>query len=113
MKYHKIRNVAKETCTAEQMIAYNLAFRVHISYQDDFNRVNAMNPGVARHEIASLVKEAIRHYTLAYDYKPGKYDLDAIAAALQAGLYDYLCKPFIATDYSQIGKAFPANYLPA
>lgn len=113
MKYHKIRNVAKETCTAEQKIAYNLAFRVHINYQDDFNRVNSINPGSAKHDAVKLASDAIRTYTLAYDYKPGKYDLDAIQAALNAGLYEYLCKPFIATDYERIGKAFPAHYLPA
>lgn len=36
MKYHKIPNVEKSVCTAEQMIAYNIAFRLHISYANQF-----------------------------------------------------------------------------
>ena len=37
MKYHKIRKIEKTVCAAEQMIAYNIAFRQHISYQHDFD----------------------------------------------------------------------------
>ena len=44
MKYHKIAGVEKAVCTAEQKIAYNLAFRAHIANQSEFDRVNAINP---------------------------------------------------------------------
>ena len=35
IKYHKIKNVSIEICTAEQIIAYNLAFNIHINYDYD------------------------------------------------------------------------------
>ena len=111
MKYHKIRGVEKETCTAEQMIAYNAAFRLHISFQDEFDKVNAEAPGNAQADCLKLVQIAMKQYRNQYDYKPGQYDEDAIESALRAGIYDYMCKPFIGSNYTQIGKAFPALYL--
>ena len=111
MKYHKIRGIDLEVCTAEQKIAYNMAFRAHISFQEDFDRVNAVNPGNARADCVTMAQKSLEWYRMAYDYKPGRYDEDAIYAALLAGLYDYLCKPFIGTSYKQIGEAFPAHYL--
>lgn len=111
MKYHKIRNVSKEVCTAEQKIAYNLAFRAHINFQEEFDRVNAVHPGGARSDCTRLAHREVESFRRAHDYKPGQYDDDAIFSALLAGLYDYMCRPFIATSYEQIGKAFPAQYL--
>lgn len=111
MKYHKIRNVEKTICTAEQKIAYNIAFNLHITYQRDFDRVNACNPGGAKADCVRLAHDGLNSYQMSYDYKPGKYDEDSIFCALNAGLYGYLCKPFIASNYEQIGKAFPALYL--
>ena len=110
MKYHKIRGVGKTVCTAEQKIAYNIAGRL-VSYKTNFDRVNAVNPGAARSDCVQLAHEGLKHYRMAYDYTPEKFDEDAIFSALNAGLYDYLAKPFIATSYEQIGAAFPALYL--
>ena len=110
MKYHKIRGVDKSVCTAEQMVAYNIAFRLHITYQDDFDQVNACNPGGARSDCVKLTHDGLRQFQMAYGYKPGKFDEDAIFCALNAGLYNYLCKPFIASDYETVGMAFPALY---
>ena len=36
MKYHKIRNIDIKTCTAEQKIAYNMAFSADITFGDRF-----------------------------------------------------------------------------
>lgn len=110
MKYHKIRGVEKAVCTAEQKIAYNIARRLDY-YKREFDRANAENPGVARGGCVQLAHEGMRLYRMGYDYKPNAYDEDAIFSALNAGLYDYMVKPFIATGYDQIGKAFPALYL--
>jgi hypothetical protein len=55
----------------------------------------------------------MKNYRSEYDYKPGKYDEDAIFCALNAGISAYLERPFIASDYVTIGKAFPAHYLNA
>ena len=111
MKYHKIRNVPMEVCTAEQKIASNIAFRLHINYQDDYDKVKGYPEIVVSDAINQLVTAGVKLYTTAYEYKPGKYNLDAIASALRAGLREYMDKPQIFTMYSQIGKAFPAYYL--
>lgn len=108
LTYHKISGVEKSVCTAEQKIAYNLAFRSHISYGDAFNKLS----GFAKSEAIIKIRDAMmRQYRLGYDYKPGKFNEDAIQAALHAGLREYLENPFIAWDYESIGKTFPANYL--
>ena len=111
MKYHKIHNVEKSVCTAEQMIAYNIAFRLHISYADEFKKVNAVNQGEARADCVDLAREGLKWYRMSYSYKPGKYDEDAIFSALLAGLYDYLAEFRIFANYEDIGIAFPAHYL--
>ena len=108
MKYHKIRNVEKTVCAAEQMIAYNIAFRQHISYQHDFDQVNACDPEAAKSYCEKLVHNGLSMFRRAPDYKPGKFDEDAIFYSLNAGLYGYLSKPFIAANYEAVGKAFPA-----
>ena len=109
MKYHKIRNVDINTCTAEQKIAYNMAFRADLSYGDEFRKLDtAMAKSDAAHDI---IRHMFAQYRAGYDYKAGRYNEDAIQAALNAGLGKYLEKPFIAADYETIGKAFPANYL--
>lgn len=99
MKYHKIKGVDKSVCTAEQKIAYNLAF----AYREYVMR--------AGYDTATAANKIVELYKSSYDYKPGKYDLDAIFSALLAGLKGYCKHPFIATDFETIGKTFPALYL--
>jgi hypothetical protein len=111
MKYHKIPNVDKSVCTAEQMIAYNIAFRLHISYADEFQKINFVNRGGARAYCANLAREGLKEYRMSYSYKPGRYDEDAIFSALLAGLYNYLSDFHIFSNYEDIGRAFPAHYL--
>lgn len=106
MKTHKIRNIKKSVCCAEEMIAYNLSFRANISYGDKFrDYIEKNNP--IEIEICNTVSE-IRD-RLVEDYRRDgnkKYDIDAIFVALNSGLMEYLINPFIATEYSQVGKAF-------
>ena len=109
LKYHKIRNVEKAICTAEQMIAYNMAFRAHISFGDRFRKLDsAMAKDDAVH---GIIANLFKQYHNGYDYKAGKFNEDAIQAALNAGLRSYLEKPFVAQDYETVGRAFPAHYL--
>lgn len=110
MRYHKIPNVALDVCTAEQKIAYNLAFRCHVSFQLTWDSFEGME--TARSEcLHKMIDIEMKNYKCAYTYKPGKYDEDAIFCALNAGLCNYMDHPFIANNYETIGKAFPANYL--
>lgn len=114
MKYHKIRGVDLHVCTAEQKIAYNLAWRANLRCGERFREcLHLVTLAEAKSSALKLAREMFDEYRASYDYQrnPGKYTDSAIFGALLAGLYDYLCKPFIATDYKNIGKAFPARYL--
>ena len=112
MKYHKIRGVEKSVCTAEQKIAYNIAFRIHINHGDEFC---ALPTAAAKAEAASsLIHMYIGFFREDQERKNSKrFDIDAIFSALNAGLSDYLENHFIACDYASIGMAFPAHYLEA
>lgn len=109
MKYHKIRGVDLSVCTAEQKIAYNLAFSHTARFRDNYN---ALPTAAAKAQaVRDITGKLIEWYRAGYSYKPGKYDEDAIFSALLAGLDGYLVRPFIAGSYGDIGNAFPALYL--
>ena len=109
MKYHKIRGVALTECTAEQKIAYNLAFR----WRDIIKKQYATALcGVAR---AECVRGYVRLMLDSYrrDYPDSRYNIDAIFCALGAGLENYIKREGsgILGSYKEIGDAFPALYL--
>lgn len=85
-KLHKINGIDLKTCSAEQKIAYNLAFSYGEYYKD-----------------ADRLMEL---YRLGYVYKQDRYNEEAIKTALHNGLEKYLEKPFIASSYEIIGKTF-------
>ena len=108
---HKIRNIPRDVCTAEQKIAYNLAFRCHISYQEEYNRVKKDGTAAALSAgVYEMIARIIRDYQAAYTFTPGKYDLDAIHHALHVGLKSYMDNPQIYTTFAEIGEAFPILY---
>lgn len=110
MKYHKIKNVPLETCTCEQKIAYNLAFSHYTIYIKSYN--NAPFAFQKSTIIHRAVNDMIKHYKNSYDYVEGKYNIDAIFCALNAGLENYFNTKYkILSSYEDIGKIFPANYL--
>lgn len=109
LKYRKIRGIDKEICTCEQKIAYNMAFQNHISFQENFNAANEIGGMCLSSFISDLIN--LDRKEICETSGMGKYNLDAIISALRAGLKEYLSKPFIASDYEQIGKCFPAYYL--
>lgn len=88
LKTHKIRNVDKSVCCAEQKIAYNLAF-CHL------------NIG------GFSVEKALEIWRGSAQAAEGRYNAEAIEAALRAGADAYRERPFIASRYEQIGEAFP------
>lgn len=106
---HKIAGVEITICSAEQKIAYNLAFDCHISYQEDFDRVKVEGTETAIDAgVNTMIQKSIRR--VLDNPKMKRYDVDAIAHALHTGLRAYMEKPFIATYYSRIGEAFPILY---
>ena len=112
--YHKIPGVALDVCTAEQKIAYNLAFRAHITFADKWKKARETS-GVCSsdflHQIIDFQMLEWRDYAKNVKESAKRFNVDAIRCCLNMGLADYLDHMFIATDYAQIGKAFPASYL--
>lgn len=109
MKLHKIPGVEKDVCTCEQKLAYNLAFRLHLSYSDEWQ--NAKTQGKAERELCleDLVRRAMLGYDSFNDVTGGgkRYDRGAVKAALAAGLEEYMDHFFLADSYEQIGRVFP------
>ena len=110
MKYHKIRGVPLDECTAEQKIAYNLAFAHYYNVIQEYNRLPMQ---FQKSDVVSAsVRKMLDLYRMGRDYKPGKYNEDAIFCALNAGFENYLkAKYHILSSYKEIGAMFPANYL--
>lgn len=110
MKYHKIRGVPLDECTAEQKIAYNLSFMYYYNVLKEYNRLPMQ---FQKSELVSAsVRKMLDLYRMGRDYKPGKYNEDAIFCALNAGFENYLkAKYHILSSYKEIGAMFPANYL--
>ena len=105
MNYHKIPNIEKNICTAEQKIAYNIAFKININHGSEFLKIPS------QFEKSNAIYKLIKIYLQEFKNKNLKYNIDAIQCCLNAGLQNYLENNFIATNYEQIGKAFPAYYL--
>ena len=110
MTYHKIKNIPLTECTAEQKIAYNLSFAYYYNVLEEYNRL-PMHFQKSELVYAS-VRKMLDLYRMGRDYKPGKYNEDAIFCALNAGFENYLkAKYHILSSYKEIGEMFPANYL--
>ena len=111
MKLHKIPGVEKDVCTCEQKLAYNLAFRIHLSYSDEWQ--NAKTQGKDERELC--LEDLVRRAMLGYDSFNDvtgygkRYNREAVKAALTAGLEKYLDRFFIADSYEHIGRAFPVD----
>lgn len=110
MTYHKIKNIPLTECTAEQKIAYNLSFAYYYNVLEEYNRLPMQ---FQKSELVyASVRKMLDLYRMGRDYKPGKYNEDAIFCALNAGFENYLkAKYHILSSYKEIGEMFPANYL--
>lgn len=116
LKYHKIRGVDKSVCTAEQKIAYNMAWRIYgdVRFAKLWQQYDSGNvPTFLQDDWES---KAIRDYLAIWrrDHAEAaaKYNTDMIFCALRAGLHEYICHHGpIFTTYEEIGQAFPAYYL--
>lgn len=111
MKYHKIRNVDKSVCTAEQKIAYNAAFYHTFNYRETWKKTKDNYSRIAQKD---FIWEAV-HWCMKMIMNDAeickKYDIDAIQAALNAGMENYFNGCSILSSYEEIGKTFPALYL--
>ena len=106
LKCHKIRGVEKETCSAEQVIAYNYARM----YVDIGQRIESNDtPEFIKGNMFADIKLWIMQ-NLDSDVSYSRYNFDAIIIAFQQGFRNFCAKPFIATNYADIGKAFPIPY---
>lgn len=108
MCYHNIGGVKKEVCTAEQKIAYNLAWR----YKDYI--LSAYNKYVFQFEKSQVIRKSCYDLVGVFkeNYPNTKYNIDAIFCCLGAGLENYINRKYsILSSYEEIGEAFPANYL--
>lgn len=107
MTYHKIKGVEKTICTAEQKIAYNLAFSNYYDFKKEYDL-----------QVLQIYKSDILNEFVQFCMKTwsctdsGKFDNDAIFCALNAGAKMYFeAKYHILSSYEAIGKMFPAHYL--
>lgn len=101
LKTHKIPGIEKEICTAEQKIAYNLAFAHYTSIKEAPTAAEARTIAFRRRDTA--LKELQKNGT--------RYNIDAIFCAYNAGIMDYTERKYhILTSYAEIGEAFPLLY---
>ena len=105
-RHHKIRGVPIEVCSAEQKIAYNIAFYGHISLGDEYRNALRVSKNRADQILNEIIDIEFGSWMRTYSPR-NNYDDDAIKECLIAGLADYLVRPFIASDYETVGRAFP------
>ena len=101
MKYHKIKNIDKSVCTADQKIAYNLA------WYECFGAEN-----LTADDCENVIEGCMKHWSreIAKCPKSAQYDSDAILASLNAGMRNYIasgCR--IPSSYEAVGEMFPAT----
>lgn len=96
----KIRNVPVDVCTAEQKIAYNLAFKISISLTRDYDQLSEHARKSYLNKVSKMEIDNLRLWSKK------KYNYSEIEKALNKGLMSYLEHPFIADTYEEIGKAF-------
>ena len=115
MKYHKIRNVPLNVCTAEAKIAYNLASTYTIEYRNAYKKNVSRVSGIA---VSDFIHEAVNWCMKMwkdgepYQTTPNKYDINAIFCCLNAGMEKYFKGDYaILSSYEEIGKTFPSLYL--
>lgn len=106
MKVHKIRNVEKSECFAEQKIAYNYAFL----WRSQLEQIEKSN-------IPEFVKSAKRQniidcviYGIKEQKIDEKYNIDVIIHCFRNGMEEYLKGFSILTSYKDIGNIFKCSY---
>ena len=106
MKVHKIRNVEKSECFAEQKIAYNYAF----SWRSQLEQIEKANipefvKSEKRQHIINCVIRGIKEQKI-----DKKYNIDAVIHCFRNGINEYLKGYSILTSYKDIGNIFKCSY---
>ena len=103
-KQHKIRNVDKQVCTAEQKLAYNFAWY----WKRHMKRLYAeCKTAINKDEVEqAMVRKCIE------EFKDTKYNLDAIVHIFRLNIRNYVEneKSGIAWSYEEVGRMFPCGY---
>lgn len=110
-KLHKIRGVDLDTCTAEQVIAYNYAHSCYHDYIDayrhaehEYDKIAVCNQCIRACIDMIMVK---RISDIADNGKHNGYDVDAIYYALHAGMRRYFENGYsILASYDTVGDIF-------
>ena len=104
MKTHKIQGVEKDVCTAEQKIAYNMAF-------SDYPTIQRVLRDYCKDEAAAIAYRLRDIHIEELKRQGSRYNLDAVFCAYNAGIWDYVARDYhIIGSYEDIGKAFPVLY---
>ena len=104
MKLHKITGIEKDVCTAEQKIAYNIAFM-------DYDAINRVRQAEGEGEALQFAFKLRDTHLNKLKEEGSKYNLDAVFCAFNAGIMEYCkAKYHILGNYADIGKAFPILY---
>lgn len=109
LKTKKIRNVPRDVCVGESMIAYNYAFAWGHIIRDELEKCETeMQKGDL---IAQWIDKMLKMWVRDYPKRQKDFNLDAIKVALNQGLRKYIDRPFIANDYAQVGNCFKMPYI--
>ena len=106
MKMHKIRNIDKSVCTAEQKIAYNYAFmwRKTLKKIHDSDAMQVVKHQAYQDVINSVIR-GIKEQSI-----DKRYNIDAIVHCFRNGIENYINGYSILTSYEEIGKTFSCLY---
>lgn len=111
-KYHKIRGIEKSVCTAEQMIAYNVAHNYTYKYRETWKKTKDNHDRLVQKDFIFEAINLCMKMIMDNETICKKYNIDAIQAALNAGMENYWNSKYsIFTNYEDVGKMFPAYYL--
>ena len=112
MKYHKIRNVPLDVCTAESKIAYNAAFLHAADYRETWRKTKDKYAGWARSEFIHEAVNWCMKFVMRDENIMKRYDVDAIQCCLNAGMENYFNHEHIfLNSYEEIGNIFKSLYL--
>lgn len=103
---HKLRNVDLKVCSLEQMMAYNIAFGLHLTYQQEYDNVLRNGTCVAVSEgLSKMIQKSLADFQR--DHSNRRINIDAVFCALNAGLKKYFeAKTHVFTRYEQVGEMF-------